>query len=680
MRNKACKLTVALLLLFCLAVPIFVGNMETEAADTTSIVEPYDVTVAKTYFDNDTAPDCKTDGYIFAGWYAETDKVDTDSVTGQEYFEGSPLTSLTGYTGTTVQALFVEQSVLGVKGQIAIIDGDDDVNVANVDEGATDAATANLRLVTSVDTKKYASVGFKVSYTYNNSPQSSESITNFVYPYLTYVDGEGKDETLLPYEVFSDRSKYFKACTLSGIPIDAFDMEVSVNTFWTTVDGAKVYGSEAVIKTVQEGVYHTYEAGVDETADGVTKTTYYKVLETAMDAVKADTKTVTLFKNAEVASDTEISGTVTITNLSGKDVTLYRASDLTSANMFSVASGGTLNIVGAEDKESIVLDGNKVSAIVAMVHSNGGTLLIKNATLQNVICTRANVGGTIFAQGATDLDVLNVKFIGNQAVNGGAIRAASTAEVFVSKCIFGELGNVNVATNDGGAIYTQSTDIEIIESQFLYNTATRFGGAICLNEKTSVLNVTNSKFEGNTTTGEQGRGGAIFQPGSSKVTLVAENDVDEYAVFENNSTSGENSGTTKYSGGAIYAGGASLTITGYRFVGNHSKYEGGAICAIYGTITIDGATFKDNYTTETGGYGGAVWISQKNASSLKNSVFTGNYTKGSAAHGGAIYLTANAVTGGSKVESSCSFSNNYVEADDAVNTLNSDYEGVYIAD
>ena len=668
MKNKACKLTVALLLLFCLAVPIFVGNMETEAADTTSIVEPYDATDAKTFFDNDTAPDCKTDGYIFAGWYAETDKVVTDSVTGQEYFEGSPLTSLTGYTGTTVQALFVEQSVLGVKGQIAIIDGDDDVNVANLDASAEDAATANLRLVTSVDTKKYASVGFKVSYTYNNSPQFGESITNFVYPYLTYVDGEGKDETLLPYEVFSERSKYFKACTLSGIPIDAFDMEVSVNTFWTTVDGAKVYGSEAVIKTVQEGVYHTYEAGVDETADGVTKATYYKVLEAALDAVKTDTKTVTLFKDAEVASDTEISGTVTITNLSGKDVTLYRASNLTSANMFSVASGGTLNILGSEDEESIVLDGNQVSAKVTLVDSDGGGLKTENATLQNVLCEVDDRGGAIQASGGT-LSLINTYFYNNTSSTGGAVRTSATTTI--TGCVFSE-NHASVGKSQGGAIYNQG-NTTVVDTEFLNNEATSNGGAIY--NLGSYFEAVNSKFAYNTTL--SGPAGAIgtVKDGTKNATLIlrAENEKgnSNLAVFE-----GNEAGAT--GGGAINMTNGTLEVTGYAFNSNHAIGQGGAIRSNAGTSrTINGATFTDNYTNNTNGHGGAVYLNGNlSNSSISSTKFDNNGTKGSTSHGGAVYITKNAAT--KTTISGSTFTYNYVSSG-STNGNDDTYDSVFTA-
>lgn len=671
MKNKANKLTVALLAVLCLTVPVLVGSVETKAAEeditNTYVTEEYDVADARAYFTGDTAPVCDTEGYIFAGWYAEDDTIEAG------YFKGEPLTTITGYTGTKVQALFVEDDVLGVKAQLAVIDDDAKTEIAEVtSDSETGKSNVNIRFVTSVDTLKYQKVGVKVSYTYDGEVKNQDKATNKVYKQIIVADGNGEelDTTMVaPNEIFSVRSQYFKAYTMTGFPMDAFETELSVRAYWVTADGATVYGSDTpVVKTVQQGINHTYEANIDNM--------YYKVLETAVATVgDTDTKTVTLLKDAEVASDMEITGTVTITNRKGANITLYRAAGLTAGNVFSVAADtdAVLNIVGTTDMNSIVLDGNKVSATEPMVHSNAGTLFIKNVTLQNVICTAANVGGAVFAQGATDLDVENAKFIGNKAVNGAAVRAAGSASVFITTSIFGEAENPNVATNDGGAVYSQSKNIEITESQFLYNTGTRYGGAICLNTTTAVLNVTNSKFVGNTATGANARGGAIFQPSSTTVTITAENDVNELAVFENNSSYGNT-----YGGGAIYAGGKELTITGYEFKGNHATKTGGAICGLYGTITITGANFEGNYTTEADGYGGAVWISQKKASSIKDTTFTGNYTKGSGAHGGAVYLTANAVAGGTTITDS-TFTDNYTEATDAVNTNGSEFEGVYIA-
>lgn len=620
MKKITSKFIVALFVLMCLALPVFVGNMETEAADPTYVVEEYSFDKASPYFKNDTPP--TKEGYVFAGWYAADDIVVTDATTGEGYFEGTPLVTLVGYMHETVQALFVEESVLAVKGQIAITEETDDENadVTSVTEGAT----ADLRLVTSVDSLKYQKVGFDVSYTYNGTAYTKESVTNYVYKQLKDVNGtDATDEVFTqPNQIFSTCSQYFKACTVSGIPYGAFETGLSVQAYWITADGATVYGTE-VIKSVQDGIYDTYEAGVGET--------YYKVLEDAVASVAASETeaTVTLFKDAEVASDMEITGQVKVTNRAGANVTIYRAAELTSANVFSVADGGTLTIEGTTDENSIVLDGRTAGGTevngASLVYSDTSTLSIKNATLQNAKNTTTNDGGAIHAKAGT-LSVENVKFIDNYSNYGAAIR--TTAPTTITNCNFGEENKGNVAVTQGGAVYNNGTTIDIYDSNFVYNKATT-GGAIVNNAGTIVIE--NTKFAYNEAVKN---GGAINTNKGSSLTLTAK-EGDTLAVFlANKVTNGE---TNTNGGGAINMSNGSLSITGYRFENNSSAKLAGAIRTAAGTRTITGATFIGNYTTGDAGWGGAIFIGGTGAK-ISHTKFEGNYTNGSEAHGGALYL------------------------------------------
>lgn len=623
-----------LFVLICFAVPVFVGDMKTEAADTTSIIETYTADAASTYFKNNTAPTCKTDGYIFAGWYAEDDTVEVDETTGEEYFTGNPVVTLVGYMHENVKALFVEKSVLDVKGQIAILDNAD----GSADDGNLEVATvtettkANLRLVTSVDSLKYQNVGFEISYTYDETPVSTGSVTNYVYKNLTVVDGTdgAADEKMVPSKVFSKRSKYFKACTVNGVPKDAFNTDFSVRAFWQTADGATVYGSSTPIsKSVQAGIYHTYEAGVD--------TTYYKELESAVASVAASETeaTVTVFKNAEVESDMGISGIVTITNREGANVTIYRGAVLKGStyNMFSATSGSTLKVIGTTDENSIVLDGRTADGATvdgdSLVSSETATIYIENVTLRNAKNTTNNNGGAIQASKGT-LTVKNVCFVENSAKTGAAIRTSAT-KAEISNCVFGEAEIGNEVTADGGAIYNQSKNMTIVNSKFLHNTAQARGGAIYNNAGTII--VKNSKFENNTALTN---GGAI-NTGSTgaSLTLTAQNDDGDSSLAK---FIGNQAQDASYGGGAINMTTGNLIITGYIFENNHAKMIGGAIRTGGGTTrTITDATFKGNYTKGDKGYGGAVYIGGTGVV-ISNTTFEGNYTEGSGAHGGALYL------------------------------------------
>lgn len=646
MKNKANKLIVALLAVLCLTVPGLVGSVETKAAEeditNTYVTEEYDVADARAYFTGDTAPVCDTEGYIFAGWYAEDDTIEAG------YFKGEPLTTITGYTGTKVQALFVEDDVLGVKAQLAVIDDDANTAIAEVtSDSETGKSNANIRFVTSVDTLKYQKVGVKVSYTYNGEVKNQDKATNKVYKQIIVADGNGEelDTTMVaPNEIFSVRSQYFKAYTMTGFPMDAFETELSVRAYWVTADGATVYGSDTpVVKTVQQGINHTYEANIDNM--------YYKVLETAVTTVgDTDTKTVTLLKDAEVSEDMVIDGNVKITNRKGANVTINRAATLTTNNVFSVSSGATLTIEGTTDRDSIVLDGrtaehNQVIGVpmIHVVSGSNSTLTIINATLQNAKTETANRSGGIFAQNGR-LTVNDVNFFGNSGTHGGAIRVAASVVVRIDDCLFGgtEEGQGNTGITDGGAIYTQSTDVEIEDTQFLNNTATRYGGAIGCNGAAK-LKITNSKFAENKATGASGRGGAIFIPTGAQVTLTAKNGEDStLASFENNVSQ-----DTTYGGGAIYEQGSTtiLTITGYEFKGNQALKTGGAICARGGNVTITGATFEGNYTTGASGHGGAVYIAagvsvnaDVDADITAANTYTDNHVKADDAEGDDVYI------------------------------------------
>lgn len=637
MKNTTSKFIVALLAVFCFAVPAFVGNVDAEAADTTEsmyVVESYTFDEASPYFKDNTAPTYEPGGYVFAGWYAEGENVNTET-TGEGYFAGSPVVTLVGYMHENVQALFVKESVLDVKGQIAILDnadgsaGDDNTEVATV----TSTTNANLRLITSVDSLKYQQVGFEINYPYNNATVTTGSETNYVYKSLTVVDGTGEsaDTTLTPSEVFAKCSQYFKACTVSGIPKDAFETEFLVRAYWITADGATVYGSDTMLsKSVQEGIYHTYEAGVG--------TMYYKELEAAVASVSASETeaTVTVFKNAEVASDTEVTGIVKVTNREDAKVTIYRAATLTSANVFSVASGAKLTIIGTEDENSIVFDGrtatlSEVSSTAPLIYnSQSGELTITNATIQHAKDTSTNAttgsAGAIFNYKGI-LTVTNARFLTNTGTYGAAVRTAAGGTTTITGCTFGgeNEGEGNNVTKDGGAIYNQGTT-NVVDSHFLGNTSTGNGGAVCNHGSGHVFSAEDSRFLNNVASGA---GGAIANVSSA--TLILTKVDSDNAVFK-----GNESRTT--GGGAINMTGGNLTVTGYTFSGNYTVGAGGAIRTYAGTTrTITGATFEGNYTTGDEGHGGAVYIGGTGAE-ISGTTFKENHTKGSSAHGGALYL------------------------------------------
>lgn len=161
--------------------------------------DAYDVS---TYKNSGTYP--SAEGKIFAGW-----------------FEDEALT--VPYTKTTgsAYAKFGSGDVLGVKAQIGA--------------GATAAsASANLRLITTVDSAYYASAGFFITV------NGKEQRVDLKLVYSTIYASGGK--VYKPSDV-SAGSAFFMTYVLADIPKAMFGEAISVVPFWQTLDGTVVRGT-----------------------------------------------------------------------------------------------------------------------------------------------------------------------------------------------------------------------------------------------------------------------------------------------------------------------------------------------------------------------------------------------------------------------------------------------------
>lgn len=259
-------------------------------------------------------------------------------------------------------------------------------------------------------------------------------------------------------------------------------------------------------------------------------------------------------------------------------------------------------------------------------------------------------------------------FIGNSAMlNGGAIYNSFYADNGLGKgkgvTVSGIFEN-NTAGGDGGAIFNDGAK----------DTSGNNGG---------VMTVSNSTFTGNTATGANSAGGAIFSSGDLTVTgttfsaneafiggaisnaskatgnTLIENatftqnhagaDGGAAAIFKdatiNNTTFSENTagitvgGVTGASnsdgGGAIILGGTSnLTLNTVKFIGNKSGVRGGAISARHGigyTADITDSLFDGN---QAGNFGGGIANVYGGTINLASTDFTNNSATKA---GGAIY-------------------------------------------
>ncbi len=163
---------------------------------------------------------CGTSGsYLFAGWYYSLDSGSTftaygcdDADEGYEEFDFN----------TTAYAKFIDANTLSVKFQIP------------TDTSSDEGATAILRCISSVDCLQYAYVGFKVTVGTEKTitMKSSEILETITSTSTTYTAAE----------TFGSTSVYFIAARLVNIPQSDYGKTITVQAFWTTLDGATVYG------------------------------------------------------------------------------------------------------------------------------------------------------------------------------------------------------------------------------------------------------------------------------------------------------------------------------------------------------------------------------------------------------------------------------------------------------
>lgn len=154
-----------------------------------------------------------------------------------------PMSEAEANTATTAFAKWVPDYVLSVKAQ---------VNKAALDDNITNTNRAAIRLLTSVDSRDYQSVGFDVvrgdypDYTYHLDSKN-------VYTQVRVMGGQdGEYETKRAEEVFGSDSHFFETVIFKNMPNSAVDIELKATPYWVTVDGTRVVGKYS-IKTVNLG-------------------------------------------------------------------------------------------------------------------------------------------------------------------------------------------------------------------------------------------------------------------------------------------------------------------------------------------------------------------------------------------------------------------------------------------
>ena len=266
--------------------------------------------------------------------------------------------------------------------------------------------------------------------------------------------------------------------------------------------------------------------------------------------------------------------------------------------------------------------------------------------------TGIEYGGAIYIDSTAPLTIKNCRFEDNEAKYGGAISMIGYAEIINSQFIN------NTADMAGGAIDTDHATIDNCE--FAGNHA-RNGSAVLIWNDTSIKN---SKFTRNTAAKY---GGAVYGDDDELVIIITiENTTfeDNFAMWGgavlssyelNVVNSNFNNNTATSSGGALH--GIELTVENSNFNNNSvAEGNGGAISGI--NVTVENSNFTNNNAIESGGAiytlgaivrnsyfsknnitydGGAIFINSYN-STIENTTFN---TNNAGRYGGAIYISKN---------------------------------------
>lgn len=163
--------------------------------------------------DTYTAPEME--GSVFAGWYTDaamTQPLSANDTEGHAY------------------AKFVDEKVLTARWQITA--------------GTTaDSESTDLRILTSVDSLGYDSVGFVVAI----GTAEHTLTTNRVYSQIRAGDKLISSASA----VFGEQSRYFMTYMLTDVPQGMYDADITVTPCWITLDGTMVTGVTRTFRVSQ---------------------------------------------------------------------------------------------------------------------------------------------------------------------------------------------------------------------------------------------------------------------------------------------------------------------------------------------------------------------------------------------------------------------------------------------
>ena len=262
---------------------------------------------------------------------------------------------------------------------------------------------------------------------------------------------------------------------------------------------------------------------------------------------------------------------------------------LTRAGNDDTAVNGDLDIT-----DTLTLKGAGYAATIV----DGGTFLSPDRILQVLTGTQVSMSGFEIKRGkaaaggggihnAGVLTLTQMRLFTNTAAYGGALYNATTGQIILDQSQV----VTNSATNIGGGVLANGP-MTLTQSRLSGNVAGTNGAALYIDAS---LSVADSVFQNNRATVD---GGAIYIPSGPAASVA-------YAIANSQFRSNRAQASNGY-GGAIYAAGGTLTVTGSLFDGNYAGFLGGALSLGFApsNVLLDGNDFSSNDATK---FGGAIY-------------------------------------------------------------------------
>ena len=280
----------------------------------------------------------------------------------------------------------------------------------------------------------------------------------------------------------------------------------------------------------------------DEAADtliisGAPKTSVEIDMNTALAAAMENMNSYTA---QQATTEVDLAGEISISgNQTLFDININR---IDAEGHVTVPTNATLTLDG------VTIDGNNLDGSCGMIQVNGGTLIIKNSTIQNCKAS-ATKGAAICVEGGGTLTIENTTIQGCQDTSegGGAIYMDCSTVTINSGTFQNNKANSDYLQGKGGFIYNEGGTLTINGGMFLNNCAGD-GGAIYAAASSGTNVYINGGTFTNNTASNSGGSGTVF---------ISQSDLSE-CVFS-------------VSGDAAFTGGESVSVDGIYFGNTNSK-------------------------------------------------------------------------------------------------------------